>query len=207
MKGVTDIFISKEKLAVFWFLISCACLVGTGWYVHEAAVASRGSMLYVPIEKSDFYLDSTLKDQDLNEVVDYHTRHALETFLNRGPKGPLTAERLSLLFAGNGIEQVVQDVKDTRYDFRSRNIHQLMEVGPVRVEHSPDGTAETVASGQLIRVSVDPTTKEGLTQSFSVMARMNWGRNQNLRDGRRFPFVCTGIEYSISEVSSSEGRK
>jgi len=204
MKGVTDIFISKEKLAIFWFLVTCSCLAGTAWYLHDVAVNSLGSMLYVPIEKSPFYLDRTLQQQELDEVVDHHTRLALETYLNRGPKGPLTAERLSLLFTGPAMDQVVLDVKDSRYDFRTRSIHQLMEVGPVQVQHYPDGTAETVAQGQLVRVSVDPISKEGVTESFSVSARMNWGRNQNLRDSRRFPFVCTSIDYTLTLISSSE---
>jgi len=204
MKGVADIFISKEKLALFWFMVACGCLAITGWYVYDVAVASRGSMLYVPIEKSFVYLDRSMQQQDLDEVVDYHTRLALETFLNRGPKGPLTAERLALLFTGLGMEQVVKDVQDSRYDFRTRSIHQLMEVGQVRVQHFPNGDAETVAQGQLVRVSVDPTSQEAITQSFSVTARLNWERNQNLRDSKRFPFVCNNIEYSISPISSSE---
>ncbi len=204
MKGVVDIFISKEKLAFFWFAAACACLAVTAWYVYDVAVTSRGSMLYVPIEGSHIYLDRSLQQQDLDEVVDYHARLAMETFLNRGPKGPLTAERLSLLFTGNGMAQVVKDVQDSRYDYRARSIHQVMEVGQVRVQHFPNGDAETVAQGQIVRVSVDPTSKEAITQSFAVTARLNWERNQNLRDSRRFPFVCNNIEYSISPISSSE---
>ncbi len=204
MKGVADIFISKEKLALFWFMVACGCLAITGWYVYDVAVASRGSMLYVPIEKSFVYLDRSMQQQDLDEVVDYHARLALETFLNRGPKGPLTAERLALLFAGLGMEQVVKDVQETRYDFRTRSMHQVMEVGQVRVQHFPNGDAETVAQGQLVRVSVDPDSQENVIQSFSVTARLNWQRNQNLRDSRRFPFVCVNIEHSISPTSSSE---
>lgn len=204
MRGVVDIFISKEKLAFFWFSAACACLAVTAWYVYDVAVTSRGSMLYVPIEGSHIYLDRTMQDQDLNELVDYHARLALETFLNRGPRGPLTMERLHLLFGETGFKQAIQDIKDSSYDFSIRKMHQVMEVGQVRVQHFPNGDAETVAQGQVVRVSVDPTSKETVNQSFMVTARMNWERNQNLRDSRRFPFVCNNIEYSLSPFSSSE---
>jgi len=204
MKGVTDIFISKEKLALFWFLVACGCLAGTAWYLYDVAVVSRGSMLYVPVKDSPVYLDRTLKQQDLDELVDYHARLALETYLNRGPKGPLTTERIVLLFSGEGLQQVIKNVQDARYDFRLRQIHQLMEVGRVQVQHFPDGSAFTLAEGQLVRVSVDPTLKESITQSFLVTAEMRWGRNANLRDSRRFPFVCTAIEYDLKATSSSE---
>jgi len=204
MKGVADIFISKEKLALFWFLVACGCLAVTGWYVYDVAVASRGSMLYVPIEKSYVYLDRSMQQQDLDEVVDYHARLSLETFLNRGPRGALTAERLSLLFTGAGMAEVAKDLQDSYYDYNTRKIHQVMEVGQVRVQHFPNGEAETVAQGQIVRVSIDPTTNEAINQSFIVMARQTWERNQNLRDSRRFPFVCRHIEYSITPTSNSE---
>ncbi len=204
MKGVADIFISKEKLALFWFMVACGCLAITGWYVYDVAVSSRGSMLYVPIEKSHVYLDRSMQQQDLDEVVDYHARLTLETFLNRGPKGALTGERLSLLFAGLGMEEVAKELQDSYYDFHTRHIHQVMEVGQVSVQHFPNGDAETVAQGQLVRVSLDPTTNEAVNQSFSVTARQTWERNQNLRDSRRFPFVCTHIEYSITPTSNIE---
>lgn len=204
MRGVVDIFISKEKLAFFWFSAACVCLALTAWYVYDVAITSRGSMLYVPIEGSHVYVDRTMQDLDLDELVDYHTRLALETFLNRGPRGPLTMERLPFLFAGKGMEQVRKEIQDTKYDFHSRQMHQIMEVGQVRVQHFPNGDAETVTQGQIIRVSLDPASKEVVNQSFSVTARLNWERNQNLRDSRRFPFVCNNIEYSLSPYSSSE---
>lgn len=204
MKGVADIFISKEKLALFWFMVACGCLAITGWYVYDVAVSSRGSMLYVPIEKSFVYLDRSLQQQDLDELVDYHARLSLETFLNRGPKGALTGERLRLLYAGAGMNQVEKELQESYYDFHTRHIHQVMEVGQVRVQHFPNGEAETVAQGQLVRVSLDPTTNEAVNQSFAVTARQTWERNQNLRDSRRFPFVCTNIEYSITATSNIE---
>jgi hypothetical protein len=204
MKGVTDIFISKEKLALFWFSLACAFLAGTAWHTYNVAVTSRGSMLYVPVAQSEFYLDRSLDQQELDDVINYHTRHALETFLNRGPKGIFNKDRIPLLFIDLAREQVDLDERDSAYDFETRRIHQLMEVGPVSVEYSPTGGAETVASGQIVRVSVDPTTNEAITQSLAVSARLEWVRNPNLRDSRRFPFVCNNIDYRLSAISSSE---
>ncbi|MGV3660963.1 MAG: hypothetical protein ACO1TE_12310 [Prosthecobacter sp.] len=204
MKGVADIFISKEKLAQFWFLVACACLAGTAWYLYDLAVTSRGSMLYVPVEKTFVYLDRSLKQQELDELVDYHARLAMETFLNRGPRGPLTMERLPLLFSEDGKEQAFKDIQDTGYDFRERHVHQLMEVAQVQIQHFPNGAALTLVKGQLVRVSQDPTTKEGMTQSFQVTADLTWIRNPSLRDARRFPFICNSIEYTLKPFSSSE---
>lgn len=207
MKGVTDIFISKEKLALFWFSLACVFLGITGWHTYNVAFTSRGSMLYVPIEKSEFYLDRSLDQHELNDVINYHTRHALETYLNRGPKGLLNPTRVNLLFSGIAIEQVNLDLRENAYDFNTRKIHQMVEVGTVNVEYSLDGSVETMATGQIVRVSVDPTTNEAVTQSIAVSARMEWIRNPNLRDSRRFPFVCTNVDYRLSNISSSEDNR
>lgn len=211
MKGVTDIFISKEKLAMVWFMIACASLAGTGWYLYDMAVTSRGSMLYVPVENSYVTLDRTDKSlQEREQLIEYHARLALETYLNRGPKGPLTMNRLGLLFHGKGLDDVDQELRETHYDFDTRKIHQLMEVGPVRVQlfvndkASGNDAAFTLAEGQIVRVSQDPDTKGTVIQSFQVSAEMNWARNPSLRDGRRFPYVCTGITYKLATTSSGE---
>lgn len=203
MKGVTDIFISKEKLAVFWFLVACACLVGMAWHLYESALSSRGNMLYVPVEKSFVYLDRSLDQQELNELVDFHARLALETFLNRGPKGCLTPQRIQDLFIDKGLEQALQDEQDLLYDAEKFKIHQLMEVGEVQLQHFPDGTARTIVNGQLIRVSRDPLTKETLTYPLQVVADMKWVRNPSLRDSRRFPYVCNEVVYDLKPFAST----
>ncbi|MCW0220299.1 MAG: hypothetical protein OJI67_18375 [Prosthecobacter sp.] len=204
MKGVTDIFISKQKLAIFWFLVSLGCIVGTAWHLYGIAIEGRSRMLYVPIEDADVYLDRNLTRQDLDEIVDFQTRLTLETFLNRGPKGPVTPDRLGYLFSPSGYEQAVLDIKDNGYDFRTRQIHQMLELGEVSALHNPDGSATTRASGQLVRVSIDPTENQAITQSFGFIATMNWERNKNLRDKKRFLFVCTDLQYILKEISSSE---
>ena len=215
MRGVTDIFISKEKLAVVWFLIACGCLAGTAWYVHQVASTSHGSMLYVPVENSYVTLERGEKTlQETEELIDHHARLALETFLNRGPGGPLSKGRLRRLFHGKGMDDVGQDLRETLYDFGARQIHQLMEVGRVRVQlyvndtgSFTKDTAFTLAEGQIVRVSEDPETKSTIIQSFMVTAEMNWGRNPRLSESRRFPYVCTGITYKLTPISSGENSR
>ncbi|MES2736123.1 MAG: hypothetical protein V4672_07375 [Verrucomicrobiota bacterium] len=205
MKGVTDMFIAKDKLAIFWFLVSCGCIIGTGWYLHGQALLGRGRMLFVPIEQHDVFMARDMKPQDLNEAADFHTRLLMETLLNRGPKGPVNNDRLEQLLIGNGLDQARLDIRDNSFDFDKRKIHQMLELGRVDIVHNPDdGSAITSTEGQLIRVSFDPTLKETVVQSFLVSATMQWQRNPSLRANKRFMFVCSDITYSLEEFSSSE---
>ncbi|SKB05213.1 hypothetical protein SAMN02745166_04204 [Prosthecobacter debontii] len=203
MKGVTDMFIAKDKMAIFWFLVTCGCILGTGWYLQKLAVEGRGRMLYVPLERHDLYLDRDMKPQDLNEVVDYHTRLIVETLLNRGPRGPVSPDRIGMLFYGNAFDQITADIQEKNYDFRTRQIHQMVELGPVNVVHNPDGSAVTSTSGQVIRVSVDPVLKESVIQTYAVDVTLQLRRNPNLRDNKRFVFVCQDVSYAMRETSSS----
>lgn len=204
MKGVTDIFISKQKLAIFWFLVAVGCLVGTAYHLYGVAIEGRSRMLYVPIEQADVYIDSTLSKQELDDLVDFQTRLTMETFLNRGPKGVVTPGRLGFLFTEAGFEQAAQDIKDSSYDFRTRQIHQMVELGEVSILHKSDGGASSRVSGQIIRVSIDPVEAETVTQVYSIIANLEWDRNRNLRDKKRFAYVCRDLQYSAKEISSSE---
>ena len=209
MKGVTDIFISKEKLAIFWFLVAVGTITYTGWHLNDLAISSRGSILYVPTQDAYVYIDSYAQDQEslsdqLHELVDFHSRLTLESYLNRGPKGPLTPERLSLIFSPEGFTQCMENIKATSYDFKNQQSHQMVEVGKVDIKLNTDGTAYSIGNGQVVRVSIDPTTKELITQSFLVNAEMYWARNPNLRHSRRFPYVCTSITYDLREIAAPE---
>lgn len=198
-------FIAKDKLAIFWFLVSCGCIIGTGWYLHGQAIAGRGRMLFVPIEQHDIFMDREMKPQDLNEAADFHTRLLMETVLNRGPGGPLDKARIDQLFVGNGLDQIKLDIQDNAFDFNQRKIHQMVELGRVDIVHNPDdGSAVTSTEGQLIRLSFDPTLKENVVQSFLVNATLQWQRNPSLRTNKRFMFVCNDISYTLKESSSSE---
>ncbi len=203
MKGVTDIFISKQKLAIFWFLVALACIIGTAWHLYSVALEGRSRMLYVPVMTSDVYIDEHLSKQDLSDIVDYQTRLILETFFNRGPNGPVTPERLPFLFTPAGREQAEVDIRSNSYDFAKRQVHQMLELGKVNILQSSDGGASTEATGQLIRVSEDPVSKQTMVQSFTFRALMNLERNLNQRDAGRFLFICADLQYKLSEFSSS----
>lgn len=197
MKGVSDLFISKDKLALFWFFMACACLVTTAWYLHRVALEGRSRMLYVAIDQP--IIDRLITPDDRGVLIDYQARLALESYLNRGPLGPLTGNRIPNLFVGDALAAVAEDVNKDSYEFRSRETHQLAEIGSIEVLHNDDGSANTHAVGQVLRMSIDPVEGQVVNQSFFLKANLTWVRNMRLRDVKRFPFVCTAIKYELIE--------
>lgn len=204
MKGVSDLFISKEKLAYFWFLVCIAILAGTGWYVNDIAGDGKSRMLYVMVNRPDvMYLDRDLQPETASDLFDSQTRLALETMLNRAPNGPVTQKRVGKIFVGAALEWLMKDLAEHREEFRSRQYHQMAEVGSVRVFLGEDGGAIVMASGQVIRVGVDPVEQKVVNQVFNLGARLVWEPNTNLRDTKLYPHTCREVAYTLTLASES----
>lgn len=204
MKGVSDLFISKEKLAFFWFFVCVAILAGTAWYVNDIAGDGKSRMLYVMVNRPDvMYLDRDLQPETATDLFDSQTRLALETMLNRTPKGPATQKRVGKIFAGAAMQWLMSDLAENREEFSSRQYHQMAEVGSVRVFLGEDGGAIAVASGQVIRVGVDPVQQKVINQVFNLGARLVWEPNTNLRDNKLYPHTCKEVAYTLTLVSES----
>ncbi len=204
MKGVSDLFISKEKLAYFWFLVSCGCVAATAWHVNSIAADGDSRMLYVIMNRQDvMYLDQNLSTEGPKDFFDAQARLACETLMNRGPGGPLNPKRLPKLFTGDAMAWIMEDVRGQRADFNARQFHQMVEVGEVQVFLGEDGGAITVATGQVIRVGVDQVEAKVVNEVYSMNARMVWEPNVNMRDSKLFPFVCREAKYALSLISES----
>lgn len=204
MKGVSDFFISKDKLAYFWFLVACGCVVATAWHVNGIAADGDSRMLYVIMNRQDvMYLDQNLSTEGPKDLFDAQARLAAETLLNRGPSGPLNPKRVPKLFVGAAVKWLMDDVREQRADFNARQFHQMVEVGEVQVFLGEDGGAITVCTGQVIRVGVDQVEAKVVNEVYSMNARMVWEPNLSMRDSKLFPFVCREAKYALSLISES----
>ena len=204
MKGVSDFFVSKDKLAYFWFLVACTCVAATAWHVNSIAADGDSRMLYVIMNRQDvMYLDQNLTTEGPKDLFDAQARLAAETLLNRGPNGPLNPKRVPKVFSADAIDFIVKDVRELRADFSARQYHQMVEVGEVQVFLGEDGGAITVCTGQVIRVGVDQVEAKVLNEVYSMNARMVWEPNLNMRDSKIFPFVCREVKYALSLISES----
>lgn len=204
MRGISDIFISKDKVSMFWFLVTIGTLVGSAWYLKSMADEGRSRMLYVPMSRTSVIEIDPMMDEDTTiELLDYQTRMALETLLNRGPAGPVNPSRLSKIFTGPALDWVLQDIQGSLFDFRDRQRRQMVELGKSEVRISDDGSATVSITGQVVSVSVDPLEQRVVNQVHTLTATINWVRNQHLRDSRLFPYVSDKVVYLMTLVSDA----
>ncbi len=204
MRGISDIFISKDKVSMFWFLVTIGTLVGSAWYLKSMADEGRSRMLYVPMSRTSVIEIDPMMDEDTTiELLDYQTRMALETLLNRGPAGPVNPSRISKIFTGPALDWVLQDIQGSLFDFRDRQRRQMVELGKSEVRISDDGSATVSITGQVVSVSVDPLEQRVVNQVHTLTATINWVRNQHLRDSRLFPYVSDKVVYLMTLVSDA----
>lgn len=204
MRGISDIFISKDKVSMFWFLVTIGTLVGSAWYLKSMADEGRSRMLYVPMSRTSVIEIDPMMDEDTTiELIDYQTRMALETLLNRGPAGPVNPSRISKIFTGPALDWVLQDIQGSLFDFRDRQRRQMVELGKSEVRISDDGSATVSITGQVVSVSVDPLEQRVVNQVHTLTATINWVRNQHLRDSRLFPYVSDKVVYLMTLVSDA----
>jgi hypothetical protein len=204
MRGISDIFISKDKVAMFWFIVTCATLAGTAWYLKSLADEGRTRMLYVPMTREGVIeIDPAMDEDTTNELLDYQTRIALETLLNRGPSGPVNSSRISKIFIDGALEWVMKDIQASLFDFRDKQRRQMVELGASDVRISDDGSATVSITGQVVSVSVDPLEQRIVNQVHTVTATVSWVKNKHLRDSKLFPYVSEKVVYLMTLVSDS----
>ena len=161
-------------------------------------------MLYVPMSRTSVIEIDPMMDEDTTiELLDYQTRMALETLLNRGPAGPVNPSRISKIFTGPALDWVLQDIQGSLFDFRDRQRRQMVELGKSEVRISDDGSATVSITGQVVSVSVDPLEQRVVNQVHTLTATINWVRNQHLRDSRLFPYVSDKVVYLMTLVSDA----
>ncbi|MCP5541204.1 MAG: hypothetical protein H7A53_12250 [Akkermansiaceae bacterium] len=196
MKGVVDLFVSKDKIAVFWFLVACLSVVGSGWYLRKTIADVRAEPHFVIMDGAGvYYLAPTADFEDAVELHAAQTRLAMESLLNRGPNGPDSPNRIKKIFTDTAIEYIENEYQKEAKTFRDQKIHQKVEVGSTEVLKTVGEGAITSAEGQVIRVGV--FDGKAFNEVYDVSARFAWALNRDMRFNGRYPTVCTQMKYEL----------
>jgi len=202
MKGVVDLFIAKDKIAVFWFLVTCGVIVGAAWYLDKSIKEVHSKPQFVIMDSAGvYYLAPTVDFENAVELHAAQTRLAMETLFNRGPNGLDSPKRLPKLFAPKAIEFIAEEMKGEGATFRNQKIHQKVEVEKTEVLKTVGEGALTSATGQIIRVGV--FKGKTFNEVYDVTARFAWMLNKDMRNNGQFPTVSVQLKYDLVKRSSS----
>jgi hypothetical protein len=188
---------------VFWFLVTCAVVGGSAYYVQSVAAELRTKPQYVMGNSPDlYYLSPNLEVETQKDLHSAYTREAMETIFNRNPLHLDHEQRLLKLFSADAVAQIEAGViKPQAQVFVENHLHQKVEIGEIVVNIEEGmGKANTKATGQLIRTGVSGDST--INETWSITLFFTWKSNENIQDHAMYPTICDSVTFFSMERAS-----
>lgn len=207
-KPPVTLFISKESIATFWFLVGAIAAVGSLIYVERVAANSGLRPQFILMQSAEVHRvpkdmkRNPVKLQAAHEAV---ARLILDSAFNKSSNGLDAADRCQRLMSRNAWEWVKLNLVANQEDaFKEAHIHQKIALESLRVElDAEDGeTSRVLAIGQLIRTGI--RGENLFNEVWSVTVTMSLERNTCLRDAGRYPVICTTFACKELPVASTQ---
>ena len=201
-KPVIDLFIHKDRLALFWFLVAAVAAGGFWWERQRLVNALTTKPQFFVIDaNSTYYLPAALDFEDAKEVHAAQTRLAMEAMFNRSPSGPDSPERLRRILGKDAYQQAQKAMAAEESEFKDKQIHQKVEFGPIQVLQVRDNTVLTGVEGQLIRSGI--FRGKPFTEVLEVQAQFKFILNPDMTRNGRFPTVVLAFEFKTKSTTNA----
>jgi hypothetical protein len=191
MKNVVDLFIAKDRTALFWFMIACSSMLLSALYAISVISAVRTKPQYVIMDGAGiYYLAPSVEFAQATEMHLAQTRMAMETLYTRTPKTLPLGERLNKMFMKNAREMVKAELNKEANKFETQKIYQTVEVEqPTLGRIDPNGFIETRATAKLTRRGTFDGKEQ--TKQYTVKAAFGWILNTSMATNGGYPTVCS----------------
>lgn len=199
MKSVVDLFIVKDRTAIFWFTMACVSIVCSVIFVQRIIAAVSTKPQYVIMDAGGtYYLAPSVEFEKARELHQAQTRLAMETLYTRDADLLRYASRQKKLFSEDAIKQIKQDfLGPDEKPFKEQQIVQTIRVEEADVYKNnidPRGMAITQGKGRLTRQSnFKGKTK---TEVLDVEVFFWWRINTRMAENGAFPTYCYRIKAS-----------
>lgn len=197
MKSVVDLFVVKDRTAIFWFTMACVSIVGSAIFVQRMLAAISTKPQYVIMDANGtYYLAPSVEFEKARSLHVAQTRLAMETLYTRDLDQMRFAARAKKLFTRDAIDQIHHDVLDPDANpFKEQKVEQTVEVTEADIfknKIDPRGAAITYAKARLTRNS--KFKGQAKTETFTVECFFFWRINTRMADNGGFPTFCYQIK-------------
>lgn len=198
------LFISKDGLSTFWFLLTIAALLTSTIYVHRIASTAGLRPQYLILRSPD--VQPLIPEKDpayTSELMDELTRLATDSIFNKSSVGLDSADRCKKLLSPSAHQWVTTELIGKQQEaFQQASIHQKVEIESIQLVNRPDQTGKNaVVKGQLLRVGVHGG--ELFNEVWSLRLILVWQRNDCLRDCSSYPHVVDSLSCVETPVAST----
>ena len=195
-----DLFLHKDKVAKFWFIIALLVTLGFWWERQRLAKQlSSKPQFFVLDANHTYYLPAAMDFGSAKEVHAAQTRLAMEALFNRSPGGEDSPERLRRILGKDAYQKAKETIASEAEEFADKQIHQKVELGPIQVLQVRDESVLTGVEGQLIRSGV--FRGKPFTEVLAVKAQFKFVLNADLTSNGRYPTVAIAFNFTIAPTS------
>src|SRR5882757_5060917 len=198
MKSVVDLFVVKDRTAIFWFTMACVSIVCSALFVQRMLAAINTKPQYVIMDASGvYYLAPSVEFEKAKSLHVAQTRLAMETLYTRDLDQVRFNERMKKLFSKDTINDIEKDLLNPdAKPFREQKVHQTIEVTEADIYKGKidPRQAITYVKGTITRqITFKGQSK---TDILTVEVFFFWRLNTKMADNGAFPTFCYKIQAS-----------
>lgn len=192
MKTVVDLFIAKDRTALFWFTMACAAILCSGIYISKMVGDVSKKPQYVIMDGNGvYYLVPSVEFELATDLHIAQTKLVMETIYNRLPSKLVFEDRVNRLFYKGGIEQLKTELLKDSKKFKEEQREQTIEITDIKVVSVKSSSVVTEGRGILTRRSTYGGREQ--VETLTVAGRFGWIMNPSMAANGLFPTVCVQI--------------
>ncbi len=193
----TRIFVDRDRLAWFWFVVAALILVGAAIDRFFLVQTFKQRERVVVLDPSGtFHLAPLLKFEEAKDLHAEQSTLATVAFLERNPKGFDHDDLLKQMFLKNALvkAQTLQTLEGA--EFVAKQLHQKVEIAKITILQTRENFVLTQVSGQLVRTGI--FQDRAFAEAVPFTLAFKFQRNPNMVQNGRFPTAVSDFKYETS---------
>jgi len=188
------VFLDKDRLARFWFLVAVAVLIGAAVErIHLARVLKERERVVIVDPAGTFFVSPLLQFQEARELHAQQSTLAALAFLERNPKGFDHPELLKQMFLKAAHEKAAAEWTAEQSEFKAKQLHQKAEIAKIDFLETRSEAVLTQVSGQLVRSGI--FQERAFSEAVPFTLKLKMRRNPNMVENGRFPTAIQDFKY------------
>ncbi|HUK82039.1 MAG TPA: hypothetical protein VLZ12_05340 [Verrucomicrobiae bacterium] len=190
----TRIFVDRDRLAWFWFVVAGLILVGAAVERCVLVQTFKQRERVIVLDPSGTYHVATLLK--FEEAKDLHAEQstlATVAFLERNPKGFDHDNLLKQMFLKNALAKAQVTRAAEEPEFIAKQLHQKAEIGKITILQTRESFVLTQVTGQLIRSGI--FQDKAFAEAVPFKLAFKFLRNPNMVQNGRFPTAVADFKY------------
>ncbi len=193
----TRIFVDRDRLAWFWFIVAGLILVGAAIDRFFLVQTFKHRERVVILDPSGtFHVAPLLKFDEAKALHAEQSTLATVAFLERNPKGFDHEDLIKQMFLKNAVAKAQAARAAEEPEFVAKQLHQKAEIGKITILQTRENFVLTQVIGQLIRTGI--FQDKAFAEAVPFKLAFKFQRNPNMVQNGRFPTAVSDFKYETS---------